>query len=70
MPKRLTYTEEFKIEAVELADKIDNTAQSERDLGIPTDIYKWHKNLDEKGGLRRSSLVRGNLKGVKMKALR
>jgi len=27
MTKRRTYTKEFKIEAVELADKIDNSAQ-------------------------------------------
>ncbi|MCS4054465.1 transposase-like protein [Salinibacter ruber] len=35
MTKRRTYIKEFKIEAVELADKIDNSAQAERDLGIP-----------------------------------
>jgi len=35
MTKRRTYTKEFKIEAVELADEIDNSAQAECDLGIP-----------------------------------
>ena len=46
MIKRRTYTKEFKIEAVELADKIDNSAQAERNLGIPHgQIYKWRKKL-------------------------
>jgi transposase-like protein len=50
MSKRRTYTKEFKIEAVELADKIDNSAQAERDLGIPhCQIYKWRKKLNEEG---------------------
>jgi transposase-like protein len=50
MTKRRTYTKEFKIKAVELADKIDNSAQAERDLGIPHgQIYKWRKKLNEEG---------------------
>jgi len=31
-----------------LADKIDNSAQAEHDLGIPHgQIYKWRKKLNE-----------------------
>jgi hypothetical protein len=32
MTKRRTHTKEFKIEVVEVADKIDNSTQAERDL--------------------------------------
>jgi transposase-like protein len=51
MTKRRTYTKELKIEAVELADEIGNSAQAERDLGIPySQIYKWRKKFNEEGG--------------------
>ena len=41
MTKRRTYTKKFKLEAIELTDKVGNTAQAERDLGIPSgQIYK------------------------------
>ena len=36
MTKRRTYTKEFKLEAVELAEKIGNTAQAKRDRQLPS----------------------------------
>lgn len=71
MTKRRTYTKEFKIEAVELADKIDNSAQAERDLGIPHgQIYKWRKKLNEKGEPENAFPGKGNVRDAKMKAMK
>jgi transposase-like protein len=62
---------EFKIEAVELVDKIDNSAQAERDLGIPHgQIYKWRKKLNEEGRAEKASPGKGNVRDAKMKVLK
>jgi len=71
MSKRRTYTKEFKIEAVELADKIDNSAQAERDLGIPHgQIYKWRKKLKEEGEPKKAFPGKGNVRDAEMKAMK
>lgn len=70
MTKRRSYTKGFKIEAVELADKIDNSTQAERDLGIPQgQIYKWHKKLNE-GEPEKAFPGKGDVRDAKMKALK
>jgi len=71
MTKRRTYTKEFKIEAVELADEIGNSAQAECDLGISHgQIYKWRKKLNEEEKPERASPGKGNVRDAKMKALK
>jgi len=71
MTKRRTYTKEFKIEAVELADKIDNSAQAERDLGIPHgQIYKWRKKLNEEGKPEKAFPGKGNVRDAEMKSMK
>lgn len=47
-----TYTKEFKIEAVRLADSEDHTASEvAKKLGIRRNqIYKWKEQLADKGG--------------------
>ena len=71
MTKRRTYTKEFKIEAVELADKIGNTAQAERDLGIPKgQIYKWRDKLEKEGEPEKAFPGKGNVRDAEMKALK
>ena len=47
-PKKKTYTEDFKREAVNLVSKIGVTKAAE-ELGVSTNsIYSWKKNLEEK----------------------
>ena len=71
MTKRRTYTKEFKIEAVEPADEIDNSAQAERDLGIPHgQIYKCRKKLKEEGEPKKAFPGKGYAGDAKMKALK
>jgi transposase len=71
MTKRRTYTKEFKIEAVELADKIGNTAQAERDLGIPNgQVYKWRDKLEKEGEPEKAFPGKGNVRDAEMKALK
>ena len=71
MTRRRTYSKEFKIEAVELVDKIDNSAQAERDLGIPHgQIYKWRKKPNEEGRAEKASPGKGNVRDAKMKVLK
>ncbi len=47
-----TYTKEFKLEAIRLADKSDKpVTQVARELGLRVNqIYKWRKQLEEKQG--------------------
>jgi transposase len=70
MGKRRTYTKDFKLEAIELADKIGNTAQAERDLGIPNgQIYKWRKKLEDEGETK-AFPGKGIVRDAEMKALK
>lgn len=45
-----TYSKEFKVEAIRLADESDKTVtQVARELGLRVNqIYKWRKQLEEK----------------------
>ena len=45
-----TYTKEFKLEAIRLADESDKpVTQVARELGLRVNqIYKWRKQLEEK----------------------
>jgi transposase len=46
--KQKTYTEEFKREAVRLAQERGNIAQTARDLGVSdTSILYWKKQLEQ-----------------------
>lgn len=51
MTKRKTYTRAFKLEAVELLEAGDKSAeQLARELGVRRNsIYKWQKELQQKG---------------------
>jgi transposase len=45
---RKTYTEEFKREAVALAEKMGNKSQAARDLGIHVNLLsKWQRRMDD-----------------------
>jgi transposase len=46
--KRKQYTAEFKLEAVQLAQELDNVAQAARDLGIHESmLHRWKNELAE-----------------------
>jgi transposase len=50
MTIRRSFSREFKIEAVRLADASGNTAQTARELGVRPDmIRRWRKRLAEDG---------------------
>ncbi len=42
MSTRKTYTREFKLEAVRLAEESGNKSQTARDLGIHSQGIPWH----------------------------
>lgn len=71
MTKRKTYTKEFKIEAVGLAEK-NGYAQTGRNLGInPGLLHKWKNKLDqaEENG-QRAFPGKGNAQDEEMARLR
>ena len=48
--KKRTFTKEFKIQAVELADSLGNVTEAARQLGIlDSSIHNWKKNLSVAG---------------------
>lgn len=51
MKKRMTYTKEFKLEAIKLLEAGDKPgAQVARELGIRRNmLYKWQEQLSSKG---------------------
>ena len=47
---RRSFSKEFKLEAVHLADTSGNTAQTARELGVQADmIRRWRKRIEEDG---------------------
>jgi transposase len=53
MGKHRRYTDDFKREAVSLADRLDHDAKAARQLGInPSLIFQWRKQM----GLSKSDL--------------
>jgi len=71
MTKRRTYTKEFKLEAIELAGRIGNTAQAERDLGIPSgQIYKWRTKLEKESDPKKAFPGKGKVRDAEMNALK
>lgn len=71
MTQRRTYTRAFKLEAVELADRIGNTAQAERDLGIPDgQIYKWRAKLKKENAPKKAFPGKGKVRDAEMSALK
>ena len=52
MQKRKTYTKEFKLEAVRLLESSDTSGvEIARELGVKRNqLYKWQKELQDKGG--------------------
>ena len=50
MMTRKSYSSEYKLEAVRLADASGNTSQTARDLGIRAEmIRRWRKQFEEHG---------------------
>ncbi len=50
MTTRRSFSSEFKLEAIRLADASGNTAQTARDLGVRPDmIRRWRKRFQEDG---------------------
>ena len=50
MAKQRRYSQDFKIEAIRLADESHNKSQVCRDLGIhPSMLRKWEKQLEQNG---------------------
>ena len=47
---RRSFSQEFKLEAVHLADTSGNSSQAARELGIKADmIRRWRKRIEEDG---------------------
>lgn len=47
---RRSFSKEFKLEAVHLADTSGNSSQTARELGIKADmIRRWRKRIEEDG---------------------
>ncbi|MCZ6757413.1 MAG: transposase, partial [Bacteroidetes bacterium] len=47
---RRSFSKEFKLEAVHLADTSGNSSQTARELGVKADmIRRWRKRIDEDG---------------------
>ena len=68
MPKRKTYSKEFKTEAVQLAER-NGYAQTGRDLEIhPSLLHKWKQCLKEDGA--RAFPGQGHVRETEMAALK
>jgi transposase len=71
MAAKRTYTKQFKIDAVELADTSGNAAQTARDLGIhPNMIYKWRAALKEAPSTEKAFPGKGTVRDAKMASMR
>ncbi len=50
MTRRRSFSKDFKVEVVRLADTSGNTTQAARELGIQADmIRRWRKRIEEDG---------------------
>jgi transposase len=67
-----TYTREFKLEAIRLADESDKpVTQVARELGLRVNqIYKWRQQLEEKQDRAFSGKGTGNDKDAEIRRLK
>ena len=69
MTTRRSFSREFKLEAIRLAEASGNTAQTARDLGIRADdIRRWKKRFEEDG--KRAFPGHGNPRDEELMRLR
>lgn len=69
--KRRSYTNDFKVQAVELADQIKSTVDAAKSLGIEADrIRKWKRELTVKSGTDIKSARQVMAESEEIKALK